>query len=838
MRRIFVLLAIVCAIATQSHAQATRYADTLINARGLPVAGANVAFCTTGLATSAAAVTANVATLTMSSNPLTAGFVSGQAITVSGFTGGDTYFNGARTIASLSATTISFALTHANAAAGTNGLVLQTGTSTQSCAPLTTVWTDVTATVATANPVTSDGLGNVGAWLNPLNYEVQVYGPTIGSTLTPVSVACTPPSTGCGTGSTPQTANTVYAGPASGPPGNAGFRSLVVADLPALTLANIGAGAAGTGNYNFSGATHLTGKTGPGYTATADGRFGYNTTDLNWHFAVNASDAIVTPLQGSTPLDQECAQFNVAGNKYTMHSYGAPCGIFLNAKTYGAVADVKTVSDASITNASTLVSSATANFTSADIGKRIWFINSGVGLQITSCASGVYDTTIAAVNSSTQAVIADVICIGGPTVNVTMTWGTDSTTALQTGVAAAVASHNCLLITSGNYMVRNQWISGFASTDTICLKGSGSSATNLYHSPNVPWGTLSNNTLYRFDTSAAVVEGLTLQFQGGIPGAFTNRNVVNMGGVTALSDDAIQNFNGNGITGNANFCWHITSDNASAVNLVADSCGGTGLAIQSNNFECISCLMTGYLDGVRIVDGGHTELIGGVFKGLGTTGNAINQTAASGDTPAGVINGVVACAGETKAAIRMTTPGAGFLSRMLLTNSSINRWSTESCGAALGLVHHGIIVEANAAGGTNTLVMNANYIEREAAGNAIDNRATLYDGGGNVVTGTEVNTGTWYTAGTTCGSVAACAAAPINNFRTIQGKVALNNASPAIATITGMNPAFTGATSYFCSLTDETARNIVMITYVSGTSFTITGPNTVVDTIDYVCSGN
>src|SRR3954464_10201031 len=118
MRRIFVLLAIVCAIATQSHAQATRYADTLINARGLPVAGANVAFCTTGLATSAAAVTANVATLTMSSNPLTAGFVSGQAITVSGFTGGDTYYNGARTIASLSATTISFALTHANAAAG------------------------------------------------------------------------------------------------------------------------------------------------------------------------------------------------------------------------------------------------------------------------------------------------------------------------------------------------------------------------------------------------------------------------------------------------------------------------------------------------------------------------------------------------------------------------------------------------------------------------------------------------------------------------------------------------------------------------------------------------
>lgn len=94
-----------------------------------------------------------------------------------------------------------------------------------------------------------------------------------------------------------------------------------------------------------------------------------------------------------------------------------------------------------------------------------------------------------------------------------------------------------------------------------------------------------------------------------------------------------------------------------------------------------------------------------------------------------------------------------------------------------------------------------------------------------------------------CGTVAACV--PVNNTSTIKvvyGTVALGSASPSVATVTGISPAFASATSYVCTATpvgaDATiAGNGVAITNVDGTSFTVTGPNTVTTVIDYVCVG-
>ncbi|PYU24763.1 MAG: hypothetical protein DMG30_07670 [Acidobacteria bacterium] len=75
-------------------------------------------------ATSAASVTNNVATLTCTTNPQSAGFLVGSTACVGGFTGGDTYFNACTTpvtITAVTPTSISYALVHANASAITNG---------------------------------------------------------------------------------------------------------------------------------------------------------------------------------------------------------------------------------------------------------------------------------------------------------------------------------------------------------------------------------------------------------------------------------------------------------------------------------------------------------------------------------------------------------------------------------------------------------------------------------------------------------------------------------------------------------------------------------------------
>src|SRR5262249_18385303 len=78
---------------------------------------------TGAVSVSAASVANNIATLTMSSNPITKGFIVGMPIAVSGFSGGDTYFNGTFTVLNVTSTQVLYALGHANAGATSQGSV-------------------------------------------------------------------------------------------------------------------------------------------------------------------------------------------------------------------------------------------------------------------------------------------------------------------------------------------------------------------------------------------------------------------------------------------------------------------------------------------------------------------------------------------------------------------------------------------------------------------------------------------------------------------------------------------------------------------------------------------
>jgi parallel beta-helix repeat protein len=195
----FLLAAIALALSSSAaFAQNGRYDSVAFSSSGRFAPGVNVAVCTT-LTTTAASVSGNIATLTFASNPVTAGFVAGFTLTSSGFTGADTYFNGSFVISATSSTTISFPLTYANASATSNGSVYMTGSSTQACAALATISTDSTGSTSSPNPFTADSLGNDGLWAAPGQYKVQLYGPTVTTSIFNVSIACVPlNSTSCG----------------------------------------------------------------------------------------------------------------------------------------------------------------------------------------------------------------------------------------------------------------------------------------------------------------------------------------------------------------------------------------------------------------------------------------------------------------------------------------------------------------------------------------------------------------------------------------------------------------------------------------------------------------
>src|SRR5581483_5483591 len=148
----------------------------VVNANGRPMGGVNVAICQP-VATTAAQVVSNTAVLTMATNPITAGFAPGMTIEVAGISGADT-------IVSVTSTTITYSLTHANATATSNGTVLQQGNSTSGCAGLSAIYSDPGMTRLITQPIVTDGYGNWNAFAQSGQlYYVQFYGSGVSTSI-------------------------------------------------------------------------------------------------------------------------------------------------------------------------------------------------------------------------------------------------------------------------------------------------------------------------------------------------------------------------------------------------------------------------------------------------------------------------------------------------------------------------------------------------------------------------------------------------------------------------------------------------------------------------------
>lgn len=91
-----------------------------------------------------------------------------------------------------------------------------------------------------------------------------------------------------------------------------------------------------------------------------------------------------------------------------------------------------------------------------------------------------------------------------------------------------------------------------------------------------------------------------------------------------------------------------------------------------------------------------------------------------------------------------------------------------------------------------------------------------------------------------CGTTSSCTSASLTNGHVIFGSAPLVSGSPSTVTITGINPPFTNTTSWKCVANDNTtpATGVSVSAYNSSSSFTITGPATVSDTVSFICAGN
>jgi hypothetical protein len=156
-----------------------------------------------------------------------------------------------------------------------------------------------------------------------------------------------------------------------------------------------------------------------------------------------------------------------------------PASFEFNVKDYGATGDARMVTDGVLTSGDNTVSSATGNFTAADVGKAIWGTNTAGGLALPL-------TTVASVTNSTTIEVTD-----APGANWTDIWlvlGTDDTAAIQAAAAAADAAVPKGLVTvpRGGYVFSDVLFDqSYASgTRSYGVRGEGKAATVFYPAPN------------------------------------------------------------------------------------------------------------------------------------------------------------------------------------------------------------------------------------------------------------------------------------------------------------------------------------------------------------------
>lgn len=267
-------------------------------------------------------------------------------------------------------------------------------------------------------------------------------------------------------------------------------------DSGAPSLINLGSG------VTLPGGTLTINPAWPDITGKPTTGSGYGITDLQpLNANLTAISGLTTNAYGLSLLEQTTEEGTRAIIK------AAP---IFDVRNYGAKGDAQRVDDAVTTASSTTITSATASFTSGDVGKTIWAISPGGILRLSR-------TTIASVTNSTTIEVTD--AAAGSASSVVVIFGTDDTAALQAATAAAKSAdaRGMVYAPAGGY-VFSELPFDFSETavhSAAGLRGDGSNCTVFYPAPDYDFSSTTPNTgmfaRYDGESREGKIEGLRIE---------------------------------------------------------------------------------------------------------------------------------------------------------------------------------------------------------------------------------------------------------------------------------------------------------------------------------------
>lgn len=485
---------------------------------------------------------------------------------------------------------------------------------------------------------------------------------------------------------------------------------------------------------------------------------------------------IRTAPTSTYPLD-------VAGDARVNNIYTNGPISYFDVRAFGAKGDTQIVYDASGNPTGNHVTSATANFTSADVGKSCWFVQ-GNSFALFSTAA-----TITAFNSSTDVTISATIP-GGGSYPGTFVWGTDDSTAIASAVTAAKAVADSfssgtrhkpqatVFFPRGWYLVNaNPTIDGGGK---INVKGAGYWDTVLYFGPTFPFSnTGAGNIITNVDDLSDIsIDGTSCNETLG------NITLVSLNG--ACRRVYIQNWKAS--SGGNNLALYMPTDDG----IIEDTflrvdCNAVGIAslhftinrleatsnseialqcVDTSNIHVIDSHIVGH---IGVQDGPNNNITNWTFVGCRITGtaSAFNLTMPGTvlrlsdcwieGTPAFTLG---ASASPVLTAAANASGGTTTYTGTFPANIQLNNYVT--IAGFLTAANNGVFLAVS--GNSTTLVVNnPNGVAETHAGtatwgitvyadncdiigdgtNAISNSGTFYDLGGNTIQGALAGSGVY-----------------------------------------------------------------------------------------------
>ena len=380
---------------------------------------------------------------------------------------------------------------------------------------------------------------------------------------------------------------------------------------------------------------------------------------------------------------------------------------WFNVKDYGAKGDTRQVTDA-VVNGTTTVTSASAGFTQADVGKQVWAVLDSSHVQ------QVPHGTITAVNSASSITVS--MAATASNSGVTLTWGTDDTAAIQAANEDLTdAVDGVLFFQPGGYICNaNPTI--VALTGNIQVMGSGVGITTLYVPPDFPYfNTGEGNLINLLASGNGYIHDLT------IDGSNQNLSlqniflVYNSSGLSRASRVKIQNWQPS--TGNNNVGYGSTSDNTFDEDMDINI-QGTAYSLASLFAVIVRPNFIGTDFALAVVDTSNIRILGGNLFGA-SNGSALHDGQNSAIRELTLV-GVKMAGGPT--AVHLVESGTICrLAQCWVANADQSISNATAIKLESGV----------------TLYLESSNIEATGTGVTVSNSGTFVDLGGNIYVGND-----------------------------------------------------------------------------------------------------